>query len=373
VRNACWTPSQKQESDMAKDLVFARQQAERFRFDGDVAPEASIENVGELALARGQFYQDAIEISALLTPELYKRFRNACERLGVPDDLVTPFIYSSKEIQGECYASGDGCIVRFSSGLIDLLDDAEFEFVVGHELGHFLLRHHSISVQADHHSLEYFRKRRSQEISCDRIGLVACPSLDTALRTLMKTVSGLTDRHLRFDIRAFVAQLRKIEASRIDASLTTHPSILIRAKALLWFSLSDFMTQGTASPKFCVQLKQMDERVGRDLDKFVDGAIRERIIKLKEDLLLWKVAMEVVRIGLFSTAIQSQMLSRFDRGTIEKLRSFLGSLSKGSAEGVVFEKMVSVRNELVAILPSGILEQISALDDECHNIVKAHG
>ena len=30
--------------------------------------------------------------------------------------------------------------------------------------------------------------------------------------------------------------------------------------------------------KFGDQLKQIDERVGRDLDKFVDGAIRERIV-----------------------------------------------------------------------------------------------
>ena len=354
---------------MAKDLAFARQQAARFRFDGDDSSEASIDNAGELTQARGRFYQDAIEMSPLLVPELHRRFRIACERLEIPGGLITPFIYSSKEIQGECYASGDGCIIRFSSGLVDLLNDSEFEFVVGHELGHFLLNHHTANSRADHLSLEYFRRRRSQEISCDRIGLIACSSLDTALRALMKTISGLTDRHLRFDFLAFVAQLRKVETRAIDASLTTHPSTLIRAKALLWFSLSDFGTHNLTSPALGTQLKQIDERVRRDLDKFVDGAIREKIANLKEDLLLWMAATEIVRIGAFSTALQSQMLSRFDRETVDKLRSFLGSLSKDSAESVVFEKMVSVRSELERVAPIGIVEQVSALNDQCRTII----
>jgi Peptidase family M48 len=355
---------------MIKNLVFARRQSERFRFDGDFPSEANIDDVGGLTQARGQLYQDAIEISPLLVPELHRRFRVACERLEVPDDLITPFIYSSQEIQAECYASGNGCIIRFSSSLIGLLSDAEFEFVVGHELGHFLLDHHSANAQTDQSSLEYFRKRRSQEISCDRIGLIACSSLDTALRALMKTVSGLTDRHLRFDFLAYVTQLRKVEASAIDASLTTHPSTLIRAKALLWFSLSDFMTQKAGSPGSSVQLKQIDERVRRDLDKFVDRTIREKIANLKRDLLLWMVATEIVRLGAFSTALQSQMLSRFDRETVDKLRSFLGSLPKVSAESVVFEKMVSARNELERLVPGDIVEQVSALNEQCRDIIE---
>ena len=349
--------------------TLARQQAERFRFDGDSPSEANIDDVSGLTQARGQFYQDAIEISSLLVPELYRRFRIACERLEVPDDLITPFIYSSKEIQGECYASGEGCIIRFSSGLIELLDDAEFEFVVGHELGHFLLNHHAANASADQLSLEYFRRRRSQEISCDRIGLIACSSLDTALRALMKTVSGLTNRHLRFDFLAYIAQLRKVETSAIDASLTTHPSTVIRAKALLWFSLSDFMKRKATSHEFGAQLTQIDERVRRDLDKFVDRAIRERIANLKEDLLLWMVATEIVRIGAFSTTLQSQMLSKFDRETVDKLRSFLGSLSKVSAETIVFEKMVSVRDELEKVAPGGIVDLFSALTEQCRNII----
>jgi len=117
-------------------------------------------------------------------------------------------------------------------------------------------------------------------------------------------------------------------------------------------------------------LKQIDERVRRDLDKFVDGAVRERIANFKRDLLLWMVAAEIVRLGAFSTALQSQMLSRFDRETVGKLRLFLGSLSKVSAESIVYEKMVSVRNELERIAPIGIVEQVSALNEQCRDIIE---
>jgi len=354
---------------MVENLLSARQRAKKLRFSGDMPSDTTIEDFGGLAETREQLYQGAIEVSALLTPELHKRFCKVCERLDVPNDLVTSFIYSSKDIQGECYASGDGCVLRFSSGLVDLLDEAEFEFVIGHELGHFLLDHHSVNVQANHAGLEYFRKRRSQEISCDRIGLIACSSLDTALRALMKTVSGLTERHLRFDVLAFISQLRKIESSKIDASLTTHPSMLIRAKALLWFSLSDFLSRREDS-KYFDQLKKIDGRVERDLNKFVDGAAQERISNLKEDLLLWMVATEITRIGVFSATAQNQVQSRFGQETSEKLRSFLGSLSKSTAESIVFEKLVSVRDELEAVIPKEFLAQISILEGESRNILR---
>lgn len=357
---------------MVESLFSARRRAQRLRFDGDLPSDADIDDYGELARTRERLYQDAIEISALLTPELYERFCNACLRLDVPRELVTPFIYSSKDIQGECYANGNGCVIRFSSGLIDLLDETEFEFVIGHELGHFLFGHHSASASTNRDSLEYFRKRRSQEISCDRIGLVACSSLDTALRALMKTVSGLTERHLRFDVLAFVSQLRKIESSPIEASFTTHPSILIRARALLWFSTRDFTSQRETSTDHD-HLKKIDERIGRDLDRFVDGAVRERISSLTEDLLLWMVALEVARIGTFSAAVQGRMRSRFGDETVEKLRSFLGSLSKATAESIVFKKMVTVRDELEAMTPNGILEQVSNLNDETRRIIESVG
>jgi hypothetical protein len=355
---------------MDNQLLFARQQADRVRFAGDIPSEAEIDNAGQVGLVRRASYEGAIEISPLLTPELYKRVFSACERLHVPADLVSPFIYSSPEIQGECYAGGQGCIVRFSSGLVDLLDEDEFEFVVGHELGHFLLAHHAVNAQTTRGSFEYFRRRRAQEISCDRIGFLACPSLDAALRALMKTLSGLTSRHLRFDVLAFIAQLRKSEGASGHGLEVTHPSVLLRAKAILWFSLCDFGGLASDLSNSFDNLRLVDERVERDLARFVDGAMREQIARLKEDLLLWMTANEIVQLGVFSADVQSRMRRRFEDELVDKLKSFLSSLSKASAEKEVFQKMLAVRSELESIIPDRIVETISTLNEEVRGILQ---
>jgi hypothetical protein len=338
--------SQTLESDMVENLELARELASKLRFAADVHWASDDKSINDISGAREQLYQDAIEISPLITPNLWERFCNVCERLHVPRSAVCLFIYSSKDIQGECYArGGSNCVIRFSSGLIDLLDEEEFEFVIGHELGHFLLDHHAINAGIGHPNSEYFRHRRSQEISVDRIGLVSCASLDIALRALMKTVSGLTERHLRFDVGAFISQLRKIEFSTPDWSGSTHPSILIRAKALLWFSLSDYFLKGSSFFSLD-QMRKIDSRVERDLHKFVDGAVNAKISELKQDLLLWMVTLEIARSGFFSTATQDQMRFRFGEETIQKLRSFLAGLPKDEAEAVIYDKLKSARNEL---------------------------
>lgn len=185
----------------------------------------------------------------------------------------------------------------------------------------------------------------------------------------MKTVSGLTERHLRFDILAFISQLRKIESQKINSSLSTHPSMLIRAKALLWLSLSDQVLQN-AQLSAEEELRKIDERIERDLDKFVDGVIREKIAKLKEDLLLWMVATNIVERNAFTARMQTQVSARFGLEIAEKLRTFLGSLSKPAAESAVFEKLIAVRDELEATMPTAFLEQFSLLKQESLKILE---
>jgi hypothetical protein len=134
----------------------------------------------------------------------------------------------------------------------------------------------------------------------------------------MKTVSGLTEKHLRFDVAAFVSQLRKIEGSAPDWSAYTHPSILIRAKALLWLSLTEILHK---QPEEAVteQIAVLDQRIDRDLRRFVDGAIRKQIQEVKTNLFLWMMTYEVVQLGRFPKSLQSRMKEIFDSDTVDRL------------------------------------------------------
>ena len=102
--------------------------------------------------------------------------------------------------------------------------------MIGHELGHFLLDHHHANVGFTSANPEYFRQRRAQEISVDRLGLLSCGSLDVALRALMKTVSGLTERHLRFDVERSSHSFEKSKVRKWISQMQPIPQSSFKGK-----------------------------------------------------------------------------------------------------------------------------------------------
>ncbi len=343
---------------MVEDLVRARDVANKMRFSGDVISQNLGGEFGLVARLREHWYQHAIEICPELTPTLWARLSLVCSRLHMPNNAVTAFIYSSPEIQAECIGGRERCLVRVSSSTIDLLTEDEFEFVLGHELGHFLLDHRRIGEELA--APEAYFNMRSQEISADRIGLIACKSLDVALRALMKTISGLTERHLRFDVAAFVSQLRKIETSDFEGPQSTHPSTIIRSKALLWFSLSDAFSSGIAGTSQS-GLAQINARVEQDLQRYIDGSAKRRIDHAKNDLLLWMITYEIVQIGTLSKFAQETMASIFSQDTIECLRLFVSSLNRKELDAVVYAKLIEARDCLEKLIPISFLSEMTLL------------
>jgi Zn-dependent protease with chaperone function len=118
----------------------------------------------------------------------------------------------------------DEPFVVLSTGLIDMLDEDELRFVVGHELGHVLSGHAVYGtmlyqlaglatrmawlplgrwgVQAVVVALEEWA--RKAELSCDRAGLLAGQDPAAALRAQMKMAGG--SRFEQMDADAFLAQ-----------------------------------------------------------------------------------------------------------------------------------------------------------------------
>jgi hypothetical protein len=181
-----------------------------------------------------------------------------------------------------------------------------------------------------------------------------------ALRALMKTISGLTERHLRFDVAAFLSQLRKIETSDFEEPQSTHPSTIIRSKALLWFSLSDAFSSGiSGSPQS--SLAQIDARVEHDLQRYIDGSTKRRIDHAKSDLLLWMITYEIVQIGTLSRFAQENMARIFGQDTIESLRLFVSSLNRKELDAVVHGKLIEARDYLEKLIPISFLSEMALL------------
>ena len=177
---------------MADSLQSATKLAEQIRFAGDTLRHNSDGNTAKTEAIASVFFQNELEITAEVTPALAAHLDQACNHLRIHRSLISAFVYASSELQAACFAaSRSKCVIRFSSALIDLLDADEFSFVCGHEMGHFLLGHGVDKMESRDLSLEYFMQQRAQEVSVDRVGLIACGSLDIAVRALMKEVDPI--------------------------------------------------------------------------------------------------------------------------------------------------------------------------------------
>ena len=157
----------------------------------------------------------------------------------IPRSAVTAFVYNSAEVQADCLVdSHDSCVLRFTSGLINLMDEKEFQFVAAHELGHFLRTRCMFPIyfgRVDRRVYDPESKRTFRR--SDWVSRV--DNLDESVQAIIKTASGLGDQFLRFDVSSFLSQTDLItNPSRGESKNSTHPSMLVRCRSLLWFSMS---------------------------------------------------------------------------------------------------------------------------------------
>ena len=346
-------------------LEQARSFAEEVRFSSDTLRGESDGSARHASHLRSYFAQSALLIDDAVTPSLSTSLHRVYERLHIPAEAVQAFVYASPEIQAECCASNTRiCVVRFSSAIVDLLDEDEIAFVAGHELGHFLLGHGLPNRQRREQSLESGMQLRGQEISSDRIGLIACRALDVAVRALMKTASGLSSKHLRFDVGTFLSQLRHVDLeSGFQDAIASHPSMLVRCRALLWFSLSDFFKKGE---RFYLleQMGRLDAMVKKDLAKYVDGPARQRIADAKENLALWMAVYEIVQDGVFANREQEIFQRLFGDATLQRLKDFLRDTDASRIGDEVFARVSIARDELEGIIPISFESEVERIQNK---------
>lgn len=340
-------------------LARARALAFRARFAGDLAANRPVDGHTSPASNNSRLAVSELPIAPELTPELWQQTAAIARVLHVPLPSISAFIYPSAELQATCFASAEeACTVQISSALVELLDESEFSFVVGHEVGHFLLRHGFDAKRGPHQDFDFFRKHRAQELSADRIGLIACGSLDSAIRALMKTASGLTARHLRFDAAKFISQLQHQIPASLDSAFLTHPSILVRCRALLWFSMQhiDWSDGETDRPE---SLDKIDRWIQADLDKYIDAAVLDKIASASSDLDLWLALECVLEKGAMSKRDQAQLGEHFGQETIRRMGAFLHNRPTSEVKEIVMQRVLAA-SDIVANLASVTTEDAIA-------------
>jgi hypothetical protein len=347
---------------MLSELLSARELANNVRFSDD-APTLNEQGQSRRSLGiKNSFYCNELAISEQVTPALDRSLSRALLRLQIPRSAVEAFVYASPEINAQCLTGNDSeCVIRLSSALIEILTAEELEFVIGHELGHFLLSHHGLGNTDSAGSLEDYIQYRAQEISADRIGVIASGSLEVALKAMLKTISGLSGQHLRFDISKFISQIRSTKGTVSQHSQSTHPSVLVRGRALLWFSIAGFDASAGSQGLETTSITDVDRRVRADMDRYVDGAAKLRLKEASAELAMWLCADSIVETGSFSKKSQERFKSDFGEETLVKLMDFLKDQSKEENRLAVLEKIKLARSLLEVLMPSSYQAEYTRL------------
>ena len=312
---------------------------------------------------------NGVEISKELTPDLEKSLSEVCDALRIKRQQVKAFVYANSELQADCHSFGsDHCVIRFSSALVNLLDIWEFKFVAGHEVGHFILGHLSCNeTNSKNSSFESLLIQRSRELSADRIGYLACGSLEESVQAMMKVASGLTETNLRLDIARFIAQLNQISEGSFSSGITnTHPALIIRARSLVWLStkLSSIEEIGNISQ---LDLKWVNQRVLKDLAEFVDGGVRKAQSELKEEILVLKLCCLIAAEGKLTKPIQNKIIAFRDKSYLDRIINMLTSYDSDAVIPVFERKLSGSLEQLRRDFP------ISARDIENEVFEEAYG
>jgi len=291
-----------------------------------------------------------LEVSPQVLPQIDAALVMACRNLELARQDVSAFVLPSPEIQAACYVSGaESCTLSITSGLVQLLTGpSELAFVLGHELGHFLLGH---SGYED--SPAGLREGRAQEVSADRIGLLAAEEVSAALRAVLKTVSGLGDEHLRHDVGSFMGStLARTEG--LDETHSTHPNMAFRARCLLRFDAHRRNFSGLeAMLEDTEAFARFDQEVLNDVERLVEGPLIARMEEARSKLLRWAWTLAALTDGALTRPEQEALREHCGEEFCERLISILQGESAASAVGLARERLVAAVMALEQLEPEG--------------------
>ncbi|MDR2689771.1 MAG: DUF4011 domain-containing protein [Azoarcus sp.] len=218
-------------------------------------------------------------LSEGMAPNLYQVARTLAARFGIDEPIE---IYQAAGAENaSMHMVASPVLMEVQGRLLSLLDDDALAALLGHELGHYLAHgERNAACLAAHAVLQDGRAppalldaaqrlSMAQELTADRVGLIACSGLDAALRLEMVVVTGLCADTLGWDTQAYLEQSRALmEMALADGEIaegSSHPEHSLRTWALWLFSESDVYCQITGLGSGARTLDEVDNILSRVL------------------------------------------------------------------------------------------------------------
>lgn len=199
-------------------------------------------------------------------PQIYEYLVEACRILDLKE-VPELYITWSYDINA-CTIGAEHPIIIINSGLIDLCDDEEILFIIGHEVGHIKSQHMlyhlmgqvinwgidaipggSLVASGLQYALYYWN--RMSEFTADRAGLLCCQNTDAMIRAFIK-MAGLPIKEFdKINPETFIQQARDFKMLDYDGmnkvvkflsiADETHPWTVMRSAELLkWMDSGEY-------------------------------------------------------------------------------------------------------------------------------------
>lgn len=205
-----------------------------------------------------QYTGSNLKVTSENYPKIYEYLRYACQILDMPNvpDLYIQWGYGINAFT----VGSENPIIVLNSGLIDLCDDDEIMFIIGHECGHIKSNHMLYHMMAQvinmiidaipfggiaaaplQYALYYWD--RMSEFTADRAGLLCCQKLTAVMRGLVKMAGLPIKEYQNIKVEGFIEQAKNFKALDYNAmnkvikfisiADSSHPWTVMRAAELV--------------------------------------------------------------------------------------------------------------------------------------------
>ena len=192
---------------------------------------------------------EGINITKESLPEMYRELERSCEVLGIKDipTYSTDWFYGPYHFSiGETHRR-----IVMMSGSADLFTESEMAFALGHELGHIACGHKPYHMLLETFYMPFVNDAafkawatiiklpllewyRISDFTADRMGLLCCQDIKSALSTMIKKAGLPKKCYDSIDIESFIDQSRHFDVELTGTMDKVVKMLSIRSAEFPW-------------------------------------------------------------------------------------------------------------------------------------------
>ncbi len=270
-----------------------------------------------------ELLSSSLKITKELTPELFKSVQKIECKLKI-NTHIEYYVRNDIEINASCFTidNNDSLIVILTSGLVNIMSMDELSFIIGHEIGHYLLGHLDYICDTDDKRLIEYSQAR--EISADRIGFICSKDINTSIKAMIKTISGLNDSFISDNFHIFLHQHNKVSDKNVDLLSLSHPLLPTRAKSLMLFSMSKLFYEWKNNKKEApIGTKELENSIQSYLYKTSLKSLIKDYSKIVSNFKMWALAKIFTDSGIFGEDEITILYKEIGKERAVKLRKYI--------------------------------------------------